>query len=280
MDPFTAGALISGGSTLLGGYLGGQAQDKANAANREMNAENIKMQKEFAQSGVQWKVEDAKKAGIHPLAALGAQTHSFAPASIGESPNTAMGDSIANMGQNIAQAYSASTSKNDRLINEAMRMEQLDNARLQNELLRSQIIDVNSKPRGPGLPNAVDASAIPGQGNAYVTKPAELTASHRGRPAQEAGAINSYAFQRTHSGGLAVVPSKDSKERTEDDLIQQLSWFGRNQLIPAIKGLPAPSAKDYPLPPTARSRGATHWKWSPIAQEFQPHNGKHFINND
>lgn len=34
--------------------------------------ENIKLQKQFAQTGIQWKVADAKKAGIHPVYALGA----------------------------------------------------------------------------------------------------------------------------------------------------------------------------------------------------------------
>lgn len=33
--------------------------------------ENERIQKEFAQNGVRWKVEDARRAGIHPLAALG-----------------------------------------------------------------------------------------------------------------------------------------------------------------------------------------------------------------
>ena len=40
---------------------------------------NIKYQKQFAQHGIRWKVEDAKAAGLHPLYALGANTHSFTP---------------------------------------------------------------------------------------------------------------------------------------------------------------------------------------------------------
>lgn len=49
---------------------------------REMWEKNYNMQKEFAKMGVQWKIENAKEAGIHPLAALGAQTKSASPISV------------------------------------------------------------------------------------------------------------------------------------------------------------------------------------------------------
>lgn len=72
----------------LGGAAVGYLADKQTAAihsqlSRESLAEtkraniaNEKLQREFAQQGIQWKVQDAKHAGIHPLAALGAVTPS------------------------------------------------------------------------------------------------------------------------------------------------------------------------------------------------------------
>lgn len=45
-----------------------------NDANMQMARENIRLQKEFAQNSRQWAVEDAKKAGLHPLYALGGGT--------------------------------------------------------------------------------------------------------------------------------------------------------------------------------------------------------------
>jgi uncharacterized protein YnzC (UPF0291/DUF896 family) len=61
--------LTLGLGSLIGGIVNAGAQ-------RDTNAANVAMQKEFAQKGIQWKVNDAKAAGVHPLAALGAQTHS------------------------------------------------------------------------------------------------------------------------------------------------------------------------------------------------------------
>jgi hypothetical protein len=86
------------GSGLLG--LGGIAGDTyADKRNRDMqykiNAENIEMQKDFAQHGISWRVKDAKEAGLHPLAALGAQTTSFSPSSVGAPRRTNYTRSIA-----------------------------------------------------------------------------------------------------------------------------------------------------------------------------------------
>lgn len=50
-----------------------QQNNKAITAN---NRTNNQLQYDFAQKGIQWRVNDAKKAGIHPLAALGANTNS------------------------------------------------------------------------------------------------------------------------------------------------------------------------------------------------------------
>lgn len=44
-------------------------------AQRDTNKANLEMNKQFAKDSIQWKVEDAKKAGIHPLYALGASTN-------------------------------------------------------------------------------------------------------------------------------------------------------------------------------------------------------------
>lgn len=52
----------------------------ANAFGSESAAEkNAKEQRRFARNGITWKVKDAKRAGVHPLFALGAQTASFTP---------------------------------------------------------------------------------------------------------------------------------------------------------------------------------------------------------
>jgi len=65
---------------------GKSASEDAAAAAREarelelaMHNQNIQLQKDFAQHGIRWRVEDAKAAGIHPLAAVGAAGASYSP---------------------------------------------------------------------------------------------------------------------------------------------------------------------------------------------------------
>jgi hypothetical protein len=70
--PFLSGGLLPA-IKVAGDILGGR---KDRQATRDANNANIAMQRQFAQEGIGWKVADAKKAGIHPLFALGASTHS------------------------------------------------------------------------------------------------------------------------------------------------------------------------------------------------------------
>lgn len=60
-------------AAILGaGALGAFGQSSA-------NSDNVRYQKAFAQRGIRWRVADAKKAGVHPLFALGANPASFTP---------------------------------------------------------------------------------------------------------------------------------------------------------------------------------------------------------
>lgn len=143
--------LIPAAGNLIGGLLGSKSA-------KDANKQNIKLQKQFAQQGIQWKVADAKAAGIHPLYALGAQTASFAPSSVGDP----LGGAISDMGQNIGRAVDAASSSGDRLLNKAITSLQLERAGLENELLRSQIARERAQ-LGPGFPG--DATLIEGQGD-------------------------------------------------------------------------------------------------------------------
>jgi len=242
-------------------------QADSNAAARDAAARegalNRRLQKQFAQHGIRWRVQDAMAAGLSPLAALGATGASYTPSSslFDEGPNPAA-ELASKMGQNVGRAINSTRTKEER----AAAQIQLEHGQLQNDLLRSQIA-LNNANSNPPLPSAVSSNGLPGQGDAFVVNPAAAHASQRGQPAQEAGAINSYAFARTPTG-LSVVPSKDIKERIEDDFIQETAWAIRNNLLPAVRGLPAPNPRDYPLP-----AGYDRWVWHPGAQEFRPGRG-------
>lgn len=253
------GNLISAAASMFGGMKAQKSQEK-------MAEQNIALQKQFAQEGIQWKVADAKAAGIHPLYALGAQTHSFSPVSVGDS----LSASFANAGQDIGRAINAVSNGSQRVdaITRAAQGLALEKAGLENELLRSQIRRNNSAGTPPPSP-AGAAWAMPGQGatqlpGTVVTDgPLARTGVDAGAPYREGGAIPEVGWLRTPGGGYAPVPSKDAKDRIEDILPASWMWAIRNYVKPNL-GLEAGSP-GAPLPP-----GYDAWVWHPFHQEYRP----------
>lgn len=176
------GTLLKAGSSLIGGLLQGKQADK-----------NIKLQKQFAQKGIQWKVADSLKAGIHPLYGLGANTISFSPVPVGGG----LGGAISDMGQDISRAIDAGGTTEDRVL----RKLQLERAGLENELLKSQIATARSAQIGPGSPVGAN-QPLPGQGIPDVFLPG--IGKLRGNPKLSSGQDIENAYGDA-SSGLALV---------------------------------------------------------------------------
>lgn len=134
------GPLIKGAASLIGGLFGKSSQEKA-------NEQNIRLQKQFAQEGIQWKVADAVKAGVHPLYALGAQTTAFQPTVVGD---TALPNALQNMGQDIGRAFGAVQSS-ERKTAGVLSALAVERAGLENDLLRSQIRALSAPGTGPAV---------------------------------------------------------------------------------------------------------------------------------
>lgn len=81
----------------------------------EHQRQQMAMQREFAQHGIRWRVEDAQAAGLHPLYALGGSgaTYSPVPQVIGEG-DTSGGRAISRLGQNISRAAAAQETEEQR----------------------------------------------------------------------------------------------------------------------------------------------------------------------
>lgn len=257
------GALIGAGASLASSLLGKSASDKANKQQMEMADKNIALQKEFAQSGIQWKTEDARKAGIHPLYALGANTVSFSPVSVGSSVPDFSG--IASAGQDLGRAIDAtrSTSARAGAVNATMQQLQLTRMGLENELLASQIAKVRQSTQPP-MPTGGDQYRIEGQAESglMTVNPMEATTSAPGVPSQEPGAINDLGYARTPTG-WAVVPSKDVKQRIEDQMLSELAWELRNRVAPSIYS-------DYYQPPSGvKPASNERWWFNPVMGEYQ-----------
>lgn len=267
---------IGSGLNFLGGLIGSNQQAdamrEATAANREAAWNANQMQREFAQHGIRWRMADAEAAGIHPLAALGAQVTPASPVVIGETADPSAGDgwrAFGQMGQDVSRAISATKTQSERELEQlqvAMAHTQLEGASLDNQVKLAQLKKLSST--GPAMPTSLSgvdaANFIPGQGNGPLVKvkPSERTASQPGRLAQEAGWRPDVSYARTDTGLTPMVPEGLS-ESLEDDIIGKAMWRIRNQLIPNLTGQGAPAASQLP-------KGATGWKWSHTRQEWQP----------
>jgi len=244
------GNVISAVGNVVGGIIG--SNDKA---------KDRKLQKQFAQEGIRWKVADAKAAGIHPLAALGAQTTSYAPVSVG-GPSLASG--LASAGQDISRAVDATRTGGERLDAYSKTIQDLNVQRmgLENELLASQIAKVRQAGGNPPMPTPGDRRFLEGQGDSPLVKvsPFSRTAADPANPAIEAGASPETGYGRSITG-WAPVPSKDIKERIEDNLPAELSWMIRNQIAPTF-------GQRY-NPPSVQKGGDQYWFYNPFTQEYE-----------
>lgn len=88
-----AAGLISGGLSLTGGII-------SDLMNKDIVEDQMNFQREAQKNAISWRVEDAKRAGIHPLYALGAQ----APTSFPVAFDSRVGEGLRDMGQNLGTA--------------------------------------------------------------------------------------------------------------------------------------------------------------------------------
>lgn len=250
------GPLISAGASLLGGIFGG------NSAKKQQQAQ-LDLQEDFAKKGIQWRVKDAQKAGIHPLYALGAQTSQFSPIAI---TGNDFGAGVAAAGQDIGRAIDATRTAGSQAgaIQKTMQDLTVQRMGLENELLSAQIARVKQPSNPPPMPSMTDRFLVDGQGQTVQPlindRLMERTVADPANKWQEPGAVTDRGHVRTDSGGLAPVYSSDAQQRYEDDFIGSLTWNVRNRLLPSLWG---PAA----VPPYKAPAGQ-HWEYDVLRQEY------------
>lgn len=228
---FLDGAL-GGAIGAVGSLIGGGVSASQSKANSRLNYE---AQKEFAQNGIRWRVEDAKRAGIHPLYALGANTASFSPVQ-GYGGDFGVSDAFANFGQGIDRAVQAKMTRQERDREDA-RQEMQDVftlARFQadqryqdaqvrlidSEIARNRIasmVSLKYAARIPPMPGS--PTLLSGQGDA-------LPVGTKEAPYWD-NSIPQMGFSHDASGKLIdIIPSDPYAQRTEDKLIVEwLPWL-------------------------------------------------------
>lgn len=250
------GILGSAAAAGAGGLLNYFATEKANQANAKQASKNRDLQREAAMHGLSWRVADAKAAGLHPLIGAGAQPTMLTGAQSADVPNTAIGDAVTSMGQDLSRASNMRKTQADLEYEQLTRSLALERARLQNDLLDTQISRLRSEPGDP--------ARVSGDGNVEV-RPSSIYSTTPGQPNVQAGAISDLQLQRTGTG-YGYVPSQQAKERMEDSLLLEGEWYWRNRIRPWIGASPPPGAKppSEPLPP------GMEWAWDKRNSEWRP----------
>ena len=273
------GPLISAGASIIGAKMSADSSAKAarlnaiaQATENNINREyNERLQKEFAQQGIRWRVEDARAAGIHPLAALGAQTQSFSNhvgGSIAPFSGDSIGSGIASAGQDLSRAFDAMRTKGEKTdaYTKSVQELSLQKMGLENQLLASQIAKINQAGQPPGMPGGAGPSGASikalGSGSGLVKdKALERTIAEPSKPSQEPGTITETGHSKTLKG-WAPMMSKDVQERLEEDMMGTLAWNLRNRLLPTV-GVWNNKQPPFPAP------NGKEWFYHPLYQEFR-----------
>lgn len=213
------GNLIGAAGNLIGGLLGNKAEKKER-----------QMQMAFAQNGIQWKVADAEKAGVHPLFALGAPTATYSPISTGS-----MSNAVSDMGQNLGRAVEAVRSPGQKIDAYTAKLQalQLERGSLENTLLRNQILNAQNQPGNP--PTPAGGSLIAGQGGGRDLRVAGQRISPRldENPAED--------WEKEY-GEISDLIGGARLARDSEPIIRE--WF-RTQVEAAKRGEPGILTKDF-----------------------------------
>lgn len=285
------GGIASAVGSVVGGVLGLQGQKQSAANAEKLNQLNYEHQKEFAQHGIRWKVADAKAAGLHPLAALGASTAQYTPATaIGDSPDWSF---LADAGQSIGRAVDAKRTQQERVEQQqkqdAAFALKVENQKAENDLIRAQTASiqqdmvlrqakaseqaVRTQQQVPAMPSlGRDGSVIAGQGDAtspagIEAKPAEIVVNDPQTRTAEAGSHPDKRWLRTSTGGYQPVRSEAAQNALEDDIVGSFRYDMRN-------GLANMANSQDNAPPRAflpdGGRGNYFWFWDGVLGEWYP----------
>lgn len=255
MDPMIAGAAIGAGAKLFGGigsfFTGNSAQKR-----------EYERQKEFAQNGIQWKVADAKKAGLHPLYAIGAQGASYSPQS---TVGTDFG--LGDIGQGLTDFASRYKSPKERAheqwYNKTTQLLQIRNQELQNDYIQQQIRESEARiAQQPGNPVSFAgtgnsrALGMPSQPLVQI-KPDEVVAGAPDRPQAEAGLKRDIFFVSDEDGNLTPYPSQNVSDYVSESTWDNVWWKIRAFLHKPPRHEWHPDAIDYRPNPMLQ-------RWEPV----------------
>ena len=187
-----AGAVLGGMGQFVSGFGGNDRIDMS-----PMN-KAWKRQRQVLTHQIRWRVKDAKRAGLHPLAALGVSPAAGPSANVvAERSNRG---NFAQMGQGLQQILQAGQSE--------LQKAQIENLNSRTNYWNKKAADIGrNTPTGQASPVVNNSGVIKrATGPFSVSRLAEKTAqsSH----GYEGGTEGFYKFANTEAGGVQVYPTR------------------------------------------------------------------------
>lgn len=200
--------------SLINGFLNRNQRD--NLAKRQEN-----LQREFAQNSIQWRTADAKKAGIHPVAALGSQGISYNPSYVGDGDN--FGGSQASISYKPDEKVDEKTQAyNDKVNALNLRMLEANTKEAEANAKKAQMSLIPNDPLRPLIPNQTGVglptskTGMPGQASSiYGNKLGEAEQASR--------------FSVNQDGTITIVPTQNLMDYVSESMLADIEWRLNNK---------------------------------------------------
>lgn len=213
MDPltFTAGATaIAGGLDFAGGLLSSHKSNKYAKESLAESRRQFDVQDDYNKNFINYRVQDAIKSGVNPLAALGSGAGHYSPTiSAGGSYTSGTGDGMSRAGDRLlqfAQAYERRAIKD----NDEMSKLSLEEKKLQNSILRARLSEMTQ----PG-------NIIPGDNDPITTVVDTNPLSRYDNPRDRFRAVRRLGkYWMTKNGTIVDMWNPDAVADAESDNIE------------------------------------------------------------
>lgn len=241
------GSMFGPVGTVVGGMIGGSGGSAidANRVNKKQEGyfnqqmdfakSQDQFQRDYVHNAMQWRIEDAKQAGVHPMAALGFQSPNYSPVSTPSAPSymdSSNFDTGSTFGQTVNNAVFAAKTQQQQLqagqlSNRGLELQnqhmELTNMQLASDLQRASMT-TKAKPdvNGQGA-----LGVIGGQQDAI---PRDEYGNFLDKPIVRDGWLLDEKGRK-----LGIVPSEAAAQRFEDkSIVEWLPFMGST--VRAFKG--------------------------------------------
>jgi len=220
-----AGGILGAIGGMVGDYMQGK---KAEAASRRQRNYNLNM----ARNQIQFRVQDAKQAGIHPLASLGITPYSGS--SIMAFGGGNWSNSMGKFGQSIGDAIDKSMDKDTKLMRQIdLEKAGIDKEKARVELEKDQIELDRLKKKKNKITDSPYGQVIGGQTDSGKNgdvpfkelRPKQVTA--QSSVGVEVGKVPLEQAVTTEGGGIAILPSREMAEILESSFMDKIGYIGK-----------------------------------------------------